>query len=216
VGEALPYALGVAVSPVAIAAILLLLTSRRAAANGTLFAVGWASGVAVVAGAFAVLVQRAAISDTHPVWVSVLELALGAAFLAAAAVLIRRRRRRQARSTSVIAAADTLTPLHAAGLGIVLSGANPKVLALALGAALALAQAEAGARTTAESVVLFTAIGTVGVIVPLATYLVLPLRSQRVLARARTSLVRHETAVLILLGLAIGAVFLSDGLRSLG
>ena len=214
--EALPYAFGVAVSPVAIAAILFLLTSRHAARNGTLFAVGWAAGVAVVAGAFAALVHRAAISDAHPAWISVLELALGSAFLTAAAMLFRHRRRREAQSTSVVAAADTLPPLHAAGLGIVLSGANPKVLALALGAALALAQADAGARTTAESVVLFTAISTVGVIVPLAAHLVLPLRSQRVLARARTSLVRHETDVLIVLGLAIGAVFLSDGLRSLG
>ena len=45
--ETLPYAVGVAISPVAIATTLLLLTSRGAMANGISFLMGWALGVAV-------------------------------------------------------------------------------------------------------------------------------------------------------------------------
>ena len=39
--EALPYAVGVAISPIPIAAILLLLTCRRAARKGSSFLLGW-------------------------------------------------------------------------------------------------------------------------------------------------------------------------------
>ena len=60
---------------------------------------------------------------------------------------------------------------RSAGLGVVLSSANPKVIALALGAALALGESGANVLVTAEAVIAFVAIGATGVAVPLAVYL---------------------------------------------
>jgi threonine/homoserine/homoserine lactone efflux protein len=212
----LPYAVGVAISPVAIASVLLLLTCRRPVATGTSFAVGWTASIAMLSAALAVLVRTTDVTNQHPAWVAVLELMLGSAFLVATATLVGRRERREARSVSVLTTVDTLTPAHAAGLGVVLSAANPKVLALALGAAVTLTGASASTATTAEAVLLFTTVGAAGVAVPLAFYVAFPSRSRSMLGRTRAALVRHETVVLILLGLAIGALFLVDGLRSLG
>ena len=214
--DALPYALGVALSPVAIASILLLLTSRRAAANGTLFAAGWTIGVALVAAATSELVEELGIVDQHPSWVAALELAIGLACLAAALFfLILGRRRRTARSTSIVAAVDTVTPRGAAGFGIVLAGANPKVIALALGAAVALARMSGSAVTPIEGVAAFTLVGATGVLVPLGLFFAFPSRSGAVLQRTRETVARNETALLFTLGLAIGALFLVDGVRSL-
>ena len=214
--NALPYALAVAFSPVAIASILVLLTSRRAAANGTLFAVGWTIGVALLAAAFAALVHQLDLVDEHPSWVAGLELAIGLACLGAAVFLILSRGRRTAYSGSIIGAVDTVTPRKAAGLGIVLSGANPKVIALTLGAAVALARSGGGAAKPIEGVAAFTLVGAAGILIPLGLFLLFPSRSGAVLQRTRAALTRNETALLSVLGLAIGTLFLVDGMRSLG
>lgn len=214
--DALPYALGVALSPVAIVSILLLLTSRRAAANGTLFAVGWTSGVALLAAAFSGLVEGLDIVDEHPSWVAGLELAIGVACLVAALFLILSRGRHPVRPSPLVAAVDTVTPGKAAGLGIVLSGANPKVIALALGAAVALADMNGGAGTPVEGVAAFTLVGAAGVLLPLGIFFAFPSRSYAFLQWTRAAVARNETALLLVFGLAIGALFLLDGVRSLG
>jgi hypothetical protein len=48
IGGALPLAIGVALSPVPIIAVVLMLTTRRARVNGPLFVLGWLAGLAVV------------------------------------------------------------------------------------------------------------------------------------------------------------------------
>jgi hypothetical protein len=114
-----------------------------------------------------------------------------------------------------VSAVDSFTTARSAGLGVVLSGANPKVVALSLGAALSLAQAEAGAMVTVETVVLYCAIGALGVLTPLSVYLVLPRSAPFWLGRFRVFLGRYEAAILMVVGLLIGATFVTDGLDSL-
>jgi hypothetical protein len=48
ISEVLPFAIGVAISPVPIIAVILVLFSARARVNGPVFAIGWVVGVAVV------------------------------------------------------------------------------------------------------------------------------------------------------------------------
>lgn len=213
--EALPYALGVAISPVPIAATLLLLTCPQAVANASSFLAGWVIGVALPAMLFVLLVSKAGLTDSDPVWIAVAELLLGVAFLATAVTLWLRRHRRGAHEAAWIARIDELTTARSAGLGAVLAGANPKVAALALGAALALAQADADARTTTQAVVLFTVVGAMGIFAPLAIYLAAPGRARTVLGRMRAWLVRHDTYVLVVIGLLIGVIFLSDATKGL-
>jgi hypothetical protein len=213
VREALPYAVGVALSPVPIAAILVLLTCRRAVRNGLSFLLGWTLTVAALVFVLYQLADGAGVSDSDPVWIAVVDLVFGAAFLLATFGVWRRR---PERTVSWLAAVDDIGTGRSAALGVVLSGANPKVLALSLGAALALAQAEVGAAATAQAVVLFAAIGAIGVLVPLGIYVAAPGRSGSVLVRLRAWLERRETAVLVALGLVVGGLFVLDGLSRLG
>ena len=211
----MPYALGVAVSPVPIAATLLLLTSTRAVANGVSFLGGWVVGVAIPTMVFVLVVSGAGVTDSDPAWISVAELVLGIGFLAGAAVLWSRRYRRSPHDPAWLTRVDDFTTAGSAGLGVVLAGANPKVLALALGAALALAQADADAGTSTQAVALFTLVGALGVFAPLAVYLAAPARARTVLTRLRAWLARHETRVLAVLGVLIGVLFLSDAATGL-
>ena len=110
---------------------------------------------------------------------------------------------------------DRFTPVRAASFGAFLSGANPKVVALSLGAALSLADAQASLLASLATVALFTVIGAAGVVVPTAAYVALPGHGAAPLAAFRGWLARHERTVLIVLALAIGGFFLRDGLTLL-
>ena len=50
IAAVLPFAIGVAISPVPIIAVILMLFSSRAKVNGPMFALGWAVALAVVSG----------------------------------------------------------------------------------------------------------------------------------------------------------------------
>lgn len=213
--EALVYAVGVALSPVAIAASLLMLTCRRAVANTIAFVIGWTAGVAAAILVLVVLVSNAGLTDSDPRWIAVTELVIGVGFLVAALAVWRRRHRRAVDARPWVAAVDGFSRTKSAGLGVVLSGANPKVVALSLGAALSLAQAEANAAVTAQTLALYCAIGAAGVLTPLSIYLALPTRAPSWLGRFRLLLGRYEAGILTLLGFLIGATFITDALDSL-
>jgi hypothetical protein len=51
IGEVLTFAIGVAISPVPIIAVILMLFSGRAKVNGPMFLAGWVVALAVVSGA---------------------------------------------------------------------------------------------------------------------------------------------------------------------
>ena len=212
--DALVYAVGVAISPVAIGSVLLILSSAHALPNAASFAAGWIVGVAIVASLFVVAVQGVGISDSQPVWIAVLELVVGAAFLAAAARLsLGPRPRGTAPWVEVI---DRVSATRTATLGLFLAAANPKMFALALGSALALANAGADASITFATVVLFTAAGATGVVVPIALYAAYPAQGAARLGSLRRWLTRNERGVLLVLALAIAAFFVRDGVRVLG
>ena len=214
--EALVYAVGIAVSPVAIAAVLLLLSCRHAVRNAVSFLLGWTVGVAAATVVLVALVNQTGITDSNPEWIAISELTIGAGFLLAAlAVLWRRRHSRDELSPPWVDAVDRFTTARSTGLGLVLSGANPKVVALSLGAALSLSQAHAGTALTATTVLLFAAIGTAGASVPLALYLAAPVRAELVLARMRAWLGRRETIVLVMTGVLVSVLFTADGLRGI-
>ena len=50
IGEILPLAIGIAISPLPIIAVILMLTTPKARTNGPAFLAGWLLGLVVVAG----------------------------------------------------------------------------------------------------------------------------------------------------------------------
>lgn len=214
--DALVLAVGVAISPLPIAVLTMILSGRQARTLGSSFALGWAAGVTGSTVALVALVGAAATADESPLWITVPELVLGLAFLALAAWIWRGRdRERPAQAPRWLVAIDGLTPGRSAGLGLALAAANPKNLGLVLAAAIALAEANATTGGTAAAATLFVMIGTAGVAVPLALTLAAPGRSHAALASFRGWLVRYDAVVLTVVGAAIGAKLVFDGLTTL-
>jgi threonine/homoserine/homoserine lactone efflux protein len=215
VRDVLIPAVGVAVSPIPIASMLLLLGSRAPGRLGTAFAVGWTVGVLAVLVVFVASVRATGATEESPGWVVVLQLSLGVAFLVAAAVLLLRRSDGTAAAPRWLAAIDQLSPVRTAGLGVAMAAANPKNLALILAAAIALAEADLDGGGDTAAMVAFVTVGSLGVAMPLATWTVRPARSAAALARFRLWLVRHQRVVLVVLGLVLGTKLVYDGLTGL-
>src|SRR5215210_6836053 len=134
IGDILPLAVGVAISPVPIIAIVLILGTPRARSNGPAFALGWLAGLSIAGGIFlAVASGRAHEEGDGPeTWVSIVKLIFGLLFVLLAARIWHKRPRagQEAQMPGWMRAIDRFTAVRSLVLGVVLSALNPKNLAL--------------------------------------------------------------------------------------
>jgi threonine/homoserine/homoserine lactone efflux protein len=168
IGQMLPAAVGVAISPFPIIASVLLLGTPRGRVNGPAFVLGCALGTAVVGTIVLVVAAGASASedDGDPAtWVSVLELVLGLLLLLLAAKQWRGRPRagETAPAPKWMGALDSFNPPKALGAGVVLTALNPKNLILTVAGAAAIAQTGIPGGEQAVALAIFVLIGCIGV-----------------------------------------------------
>jgi threonine/homoserine/homoserine lactone efflux protein len=215
IGNVLPAAVAVALSPIPIVAIVLVLGSPRARTAGPAFAIGWVVGLGAVSVAVTLLASGASEQDSAAAdgvrWGLA---AIGVLFLLMA---LRQWRKRpgpgeQPEMPRWMASVGSVTWPRALGLGLLLSAANPKNLALTVAASASIAQAglEVGERLLADAV--FVAIGSITVVGAVLFALVAPRRSVSPLERVRGFMAEHNTAIMIVLLLVLGVKFLGDAL----
>ncbi|GAA4760273.1 GAP family protein [Actinomycetospora chibensis] len=215
IGAVLPLALGVALSPIPIIAVVLMLATPRAGVNGTSFLLGWLIGLSVV-GTIVLLLSGGSDGSAPARWVDVVSLLLGVALIVLAGLQWRRRPRSgTAALPGWMASIDRFSPLTSAGLGLALSAANPKNLLITVGAAAAIAETGMSPGGQAVTLGLFVLLGTLGPAVPPAIYLGLGARSQRILGRLRGWMAAHNTAILCVLLAVIGLKLVGDGISAL-
>jgi hypothetical protein len=218
IGAVLPLALGVALSPIPIIAVVLILATPRGGVNGSSFLLGWLVGLSVVGTIVLLLSGGSGGSDGSgpATWVGVVSLLLGVALIVLAGLQWRRRPRGGTVALpGWMASIDRFGPVKSAGLGLALSAANPKNLLITVGAAAAIAQAGVSPGGQAIALGLFVLLGTLGPGVPLAIYLGLGARSQRILERLRGWMAAHNTAIMCVLLVVIGLKLLGDGISAL-
>ena len=219
IGESLPLAIGIALSPIPIIAVVLMLTSRKAKVNGPMFILGWLLGLCI-AGAVVLLLAGSAdasASGSPAAWVSWVKIALGALLLVVAALQFRSRPHgdEQAQMPKWMATIDKTTPAAAFGLAAVLAGANPKNLLLAVAGATTIAQTGIPGGQQAIAYLIFALIGTLGVGIPVGIYFVMGARSERILAGLKDWMSQHNTAIMSVLCLIIAAKLIGDAISSL-
>jgi threonine/homoserine/homoserine lactone efflux protein len=215
IGQILPLAVGVALSPVPIIAVVLMLVTPRARANGPAFVMGWLAGLAIV-GAIVLVASPDATSDSGgpATWVSVLKLVLGLALVAMAAKQWHGRPH-GAEDPPVpkwMGAIDAFTAPKALGAGALLSGLNPKNLLLAVAAAAAIAQTGISGGDQALAYLVFALIGTIGVAVPVVIFFAMGRRAAGLLARLEGWMAHNNAVIMAVLLLVIGAKLIGDAI----
>jgi threonine/homoserine/homoserine lactone efflux protein len=219
IGDILPLAIGVAISPVPIIAIVLMLGTPRARGNGLAFAIGWLAGLTAVGAIMLVIASGNATSGTGEpaTWVSVLKLVFGIAFLLLAAKQWRSRPAadEEAIMPKWMRAIDTFTTGKSLGAGLILSGLNPKNLALTIAAAAAVAQTGISNGQEAGVLAVFVVIGSLTILAPLVLYLALGTRATSILDRVKTWMAAHNAAIMTVLLLVLGAKLIGDAISGL-
>ena len=217
IGGLLPAAVAVALSPIPIVAVVVVLGAPRARTAGPAFALGWIAGLLAVSVVVVLLVGSASDPDSDDPGVNWLKLGIGIVFLLMAAKQWTKRPRpgKEPEVPGWMATIDSATPPRAALLGMALSGANPKNLALTLTAAASIAEAGLDTTDTAIAVAVFTALGSITVAGSVLFYLLAGDRAARPLAAVKQFMADNNAVIMMVVLLLLGAKLLGDGLAGL-
>ena len=216
----LTFAIGVAISPVPIIAVILMLFSDRAKVNGPAFLVGWVLSLAAVSTVIYVLAHdgNVATSSTAADSVSWGKIALGVGLLA----LARRNWRKRpapgapAEMPKWLATVESVSPVKAFGLAVVLAAVNPKNLILTAGAAAGLAQVSGLTTTDAiVAIAVFVVIASLTIVGPVLYALFGGEKARTSLNSAKAWLTAHNAAVMAVLFLVFGVDLIAKGLPPL-
>ncbi|MBP3978056.1 GAP family protein [Microbacterium sp. BLY] len=218
IGETLPLAVGVAISPVPIIAAILMLLSPKARATSVGFLLGWVGGIVVAVTVFTLLsgVLPAEDPDASRPVRGVIQLILGALLIALA--IGQWRKRPKGGEPPVLPAwmkaIDTMSFGTALGLGLLLSAVNPKNLLLTAAAGIDIGGAELSGSTTVLAIGVFTLIGASTVALPVVGYLFAASRLRAPLDSLRRWLAAENTVIMAVLLLVIGVSLVGKGLGS--
>jgi hypothetical protein len=216
-GELLPFALGTALSPLPIVAVILMLFTPRARSNGVLFVIGWYCGIVVV-GAIALASGGVATDDgsssTTTAWIEVL---LGAVLLGLAGRQWRGRPKagEPGETPAWMSGLDSFSGARSFTVAAALSGVNPKNLVLTIGAATTIASMGLSTGQEAGTLLIYAALASVTVAAPVVYYLIRGERAQAKLDEMKAWLAQHNAAVMAVILLIFGVKLIGDGLTIL-
>jgi hypothetical protein len=219
IGNILPLAIGAAISPVPIIAIILMLITPKAKTNGPIFLAGWLLGLTVAGAVVLVIADTAGVSTSGgpSTAAAVLDLLFGLLFLLLA---LRQWRRRPPPGEDPampgwMKSLDRFTSARSLGLGAVLSGVNPKNLVLTVAAAAGIAQAGLTAGQQVGALAVFIFLASVTVAAPLVIYLAMGARAAEVLDGWKSWLAANNAAIMSVLFVVFGVLLVGKGIGGL-
>ncbi len=219
IGELLPLAVAIAISVTTIITTVLMLLSPKAKSRTVGLLVGCVVGVGGTVALFTLLADMLPTQDSggSSLGASVIRMVVGVLLVVLA---LRQWRGRPASGDRAelpkwMAGVDSIMPGKALVLGLLLSAVVPKNLLLALSAGLIVGEAAFSNGRAALVIVVFTAIATSTVAVPVVAHLVAPARMAGPFERLREWLVENNVAIMVVLLLVIGVVMIGNGIASL-
>jgi threonine/homoserine/homoserine lactone efflux protein len=220
ISAVLTFAIGVAISPVPIIAVILMLFSQRARVNGPAFLAGWVIALAALSTIVYVVSHdgNVATSSTASDSVSWGKIVLGVALLALARRNWRKRPApgEEAAMPKWLASVESVSPVKAFGLAVLLAAVNPKNLILTLGAAAGLAQVQGLSTTDAiVAIAVFVVISSLTIAGPVLYALFGGEKARATLDSAKEWLTTHNAAVMSVLFLVFGVDLIAKGLPPL-
>lgn len=218
IGEILPLALGVAISPIPIIAAILMLLSPKARVTSVGFLLGWVIGIVVAVSVFTLLAAVLPGQDSEgskPIQ-GTIQLVLGALLLLLA---VRQWRGRPKPGEDAVLpkwmlAIDRITFIVAFGLGFLLSAINPKNLLMAAGAGMDIGAAALPTTEVVAVIAVFTVLAASTVLVPVVGYLVAAEKLRGPLDALRGWLARENAVIMAVLLLVIGVSMIGKGIGS--
>ncbi|MDQ5893757.1 MAG: hypothetical protein QG596_18 [Actinomycetota bacterium] len=219
IGQTLPLAVAIAVSPVGIIASVLILGTAKARSNGISFLAGWIIGLLALGGLLLLLNRSAAASSGgDPAgWTGYASIGLGLILLIFAYRQLKKWRTSKGEPDlpGWMSKLDDFDAARSAVAGIALAAVNPKNLILVAGAATAIAGTGTLAGDQVAALLVFTAIASLGVVVPLGIYLFMGDRAEGLLSWLKESMARNGGLIMAVIFVVIAAKLMGDGITTL-
>lgn len=220
IAAVLPFAFGVAMSPLPIMVVTIMLFSRRGSVNGPVFLSCWAGSLAVLVAAAYALTDSIDTSTT-----STAQETIGWGKLAAGLVLLglalrtwltRTRPDQEPTLPAWMSGLDELSALRVAGLAVLLAAIKPKNLLLGIAAGSAVAQLGLPAGSAVASLSLFVVLASAPIATPVIYSAIGGERAATNLNEIKNWLAEHNDAMMIVLCSVFGAVLIANALPQLG
>lgn len=214
-------AIGKALSPLPIVAVILMLFTKKARANSLAFLAWWLLGLGLVGFVVLALVNAGRISlgdETESLISGVIKLLLGLFLLLRGVPNQWRNRPKEGEEPEMpkwMAAIDSFTAGRVLGLAFLLSGINPKNLALNLAAANTIAGSGLATGEQAILFVIFVIIASVSIAAPVLYYLIAGASAEKTLNTWKGWLIANNATVLAVIFVIFGFKLLGDGLAVL-
>ena len=219
ISAVLTFAVGVAISPVPIIAVILMLFSQRARVNGPLFLLGWVLALAVVSAVAYVLADQGDVATSSSASDTV---AWGYIVFGVLLLLLAVRQWRSRPAPGVepempkwMAGIDSFSPVKALVLGLLLAGVNPKNLLLTVGAAVGLAELGLPTSDAVVSLIVFVVVASLTIAGPVVYYLVGGAHAKAELDSLKGRLALHNAAVMAVLFVVFGVDLIAKGIPTL-
>jgi Sap, sulfolipid-1-addressing protein len=218
--EIIPYAVGIAISPVPIITVILSLFSTRAGWNGTAFLLGWALGILVVCIPVLIYTEGAKVTTVADPsrMASVIRVILGSLLLIAA---VRRWLKRPKSPEEIkvpkwLMMIEVISPVKVLLVGFFFAVlTNPKNFALTVAGSLPIANSLLPVPMKSVLVTAFILVSSLGIATPVSLYFMAGESAKRILNNWKTWLVANNSAVMAIMFLIFGIIIFSEGMRGL-
>jgi len=219
IGDILPQAIGVAISPLPIIAVILMLFSKRARSIGPAFMFGWIAALALLGSVVLLLANAGKISagGTPTTLAYVIKLLLGLLFLFLAYRNFSKRPKpgEDAQMPPWMASIDSFSVGKSFGFAALLAGVNPKNLGLTLAAALSISQSGLSGAQPWIALLVFVILASITVAGPVLYYLIAGASAEKTLNSVKVWLTANNATVMIVLFLFLGLKLIGDALGGL-
>jgi hypothetical protein len=218
IAYSLPLAIGVMISALPLTLIPLILLGHRDRRPMAWFLCGWSFGFLLI-GSVALLLADVITPnpDGPPAWVNWARMLLGSLLL----WLAWRQwgQRPHAGEPPVppgwLSKIDGLTPRSAGTFGLLLSTVNPKYTALICSGALTIASATSLPRAQFGALLVFAAVSSLGVFMPLLLWWLFGKRVLAPLEKFKGWMVQYNATIMALVLASLGVVVMGNGIREL-
>ncbi|MCD2441075.1 GAP family protein [Agromyces sp. SYSU K20354] len=217
-GDILPLAIGVAISPIPIIAAILMLLSPQAKGTSVGFLIGWVLGIVVAVTVFTLLSSIIPEQDpdaAKPI-AGTIKIILGVLLLLLAMRQWRSRPKagEEPPMPKWMSAIDGMNAGRGLLLGFVLAAVNPKNLLLGAAAGVSIGTGGLAVGESTIAILVFTLIAAASVAIPVIAYLVASARMAGPLESLRHWLVHNNATVMAVLLLVIGFAVIGKGIGS--
>jgi threonine/homoserine/homoserine lactone efflux protein len=217
IGQLLPTAVGVMLSPLPIVGVILMLLSNKARVNGPMFLLGWLAGLAIVVGAVVAFVNPDKLNKSggEPSTLNgILHLALGVLLLLLAVKQLKGRPKEGEvpEMPKWMAKMQDASPIFAFGMGAFLSGLNPKNLIFDIAAAAAIVAGDLSSSQQIVAVVVFMVLASLTIGIPVLWFLIAGESAKAKLDVLRGYLVQYNWVIMCVLFLVLGVKLIGQAL----